>query len=175
MSDIPNLIERNRKFAERFTYGELAMRPRLSTFVLACLDARVDPGRILGLELGDAVVMRNAGGRVNPLVLRDMAVLGFLASTVPGGPAMTPEVMVIHHTNCGMSRLVDPEAQRVLAKRMAVEPSDIAALAIPDPYESVRADVQKLRSAPGVPDSLVVAGFVYDVSTGLLSEVETSP
>ncbi len=84
---------------------------------------------------------------------------------------MTPEVMVIHHTNCGMSRLVDPEAQRVLAERMSVEPSDIAALAIPDPYGSVRADVQKLRDAPGVPDSLVVAGFVYDVTTGLVSQV----
>ncbi len=148
------------------------MRPRLSTFIVACLDARVDPGRIFALEVGDAVVMRNAGGRVTPAVLRDLSVLGFLAGSVPGGSPMTPEVVVVHHTDCGLARLVDPEAQRVLAERMGVEPSQIAAMAVPDPYQSVLTDLDRLRSAPGVPDSLVVAGFVYDVTTGLLSEVQ---
>jgi len=174
MSDIPQLIERNRRFAESFTHGGLSMRPRLSTFIVACVDARVDPGRIFDLELGDAVVMRNAGGRVTAAVLRDLNVLGFLASRVPGGTPMTPEVVVVHHTDCGMSRLVDPEAQRVLAERMGVEPSQIAAMAIPDPYQSVQADIQLLRDAPGVPDSLVIAGFVYDVATGLVAKVEPS-
>jgi len=175
MSDIPDLIDRNRQFAETFTHGALSMRPRLSTFIIACLDARVDPGRIFGLEVGDAVVMRNAGGRVTPDVLRDLTVLGFLASTIPGDSPFVPEVVIVHHTDCGMARLVDPRAQRVLAERMAVEPSQIEALAIPDPYQSVRVDIQRLRNAREVPDSLVVVGFVYDVSTGLLSEVQASP
>lgn len=171
MSDIPELIERNRRFGETFSNGELSMRPRLSTFVVSCLDARVDPGRIFNLEIGDAVVMRNAGGRVTDNVLRDLAVLGFLASLAPGDTPFVPEVVVVHHTDCGMARLADPQVQSVLADRLSVEVADVAALAVPDPIKSVQADVQRLHDAPGVPDSLVVKGFVYDVTTGLISEV----
>jgi len=173
MSNIPELIERNRRFAETFAHGQLSMRPSRSTFIVTCLDARIDPGRIFGLEVGDAVVIRNAGGRVTADVLRDLTVLGFLASTVPGTSPLVPEVVVVHHTDCGMARLADPQTQRALAERLAVEPSQVAALAVPDPYESVQADVERVRNAPGASESLVVAGFVYDVKTGLLVEVDS--
>lgn len=172
MSDVAVLLDRNRDFADGFAHGGLSIRPRLSTFVLTCLDARVDPARFLGLELGDAVVMRNAGGRVTEGVLRDLAVGGFLAANLPGDSAMKPELAVVHHTDCGMSRLANPEAQRLLGEKLGIDPAEVATIAITDPTQSVRSDIERLRRAPSVPDSLVVAGFVYDVLTGLLSVVE---
>lgn len=176
MSDLVTLLERNRRFAADFSEGDLAIRPRLSTVVLTCLDARVDPAHFLGLELGDTFVMRNAGGRVTPAVLGDLAVLGFLASRLPGNAAAQRELAIIHHIDCGMSRLADPAAQQELAKRLGIEPADIASMAITDPAESVRADIETLRQMPGAPGSLVVSGHVYDVVTGSLSEiVEPNP
>jgi carbonic anhydrase len=105
MSDVTTLLERNRRFAADFSEGDLAIRPRLSTVVLTCLDARVDPAHLLGLELGDAVVLRNAGGRITPAVLRDLAVLGFLAGRLPGNAAAQLELAIIHHTDCGAAQL----------------------------------------------------------------------
>ncbi len=89
MSDLPHLLEGNRRFAEAFDQGELPIRPRLSTIVLTCLDARVDPAHLFDLQLGDALVIRNAGGRLNPAVLRDLAVLGFLTTALPADKATT--------------------------------------------------------------------------------------
>ncbi len=171
MSDVSILVDRNRRFAEDFNDGGLPIRPRLSAFVLSCLDARVDPARIFDLDLGDAVVMRNAGGRLTAGVLRDLAVLGFLAASLPGASAMNPELVVVHHTDCGMSRLADSEAQRVLGERLGIEPAEVANMAITDPAQSVRSDIERLRRAPGVPNTLVVSGFVYDVADGTVAQV----
>ncbi len=104
------LMDHNRSFAE-FESGELNIRPRMSTIILTCVDARVDPAHIFGLGLGDAVVMRNNGGRINPAVMRDFAILGVLGANMPGG-AMQPELVVMHHTDCGMSRLINPAIQQ---------------------------------------------------------------
>jgi carbonic anhydrase len=176
MSDLDVLIGRNRHFAQRFADGGLSIRPRLSTVVLSCLDARVDPARIFELELGDAAVIRNAGGRVTEGVLNDLAVVGFLAGGRPGVSAMKPEIVVVHHTDCGMSRLADPEAQRVLGERLGVEPSEVANMAITDPSKSVQSDVERLRRTPGLPETLVVSGFVYDVADGTVTQaVESAP
>ncbi len=171
MSDVSTLLERNRRFAADFSEGDLAIRPRLSTIVLTCLDARVDPAHFLGLELGDGLVLRNAGGRITPAVLRDLAVLGFLASRLTGNAAPQLELAIIHHTDCGMSRLADPAAQQEFADRLGIEPAEVASMAIADPAESVRADIETLRRMPGAPGSLVVSGHVYDVATGSLGEV----
>ncbi len=171
MSDVHVLVNRNRRFAEDFQDGGLSIRPRLSTFVLTCLDSRVDPARIFDLELGDAVVMRNAGGRVTDGVLRDLAVLGFLAASLPGAAGMKPELVVVHHTDCGMSRLADPEAQRAVGERLGIAPREVAAMAITDPALSVQDDIERLRRTPGVPDTLVVSGFVYDVADGTVTQV----
>jgi len=84
MSDLPQLLEGNRRFTAHFADGELPIRPRLSTIVLTCLDARVDPARLFDLQLGDALVIRNGGGRINPGVLADLAVLGLLTAALPG-------------------------------------------------------------------------------------------
>ncbi len=172
MSNVPRLLDGNRRFSAHFADGELPIRPRLSTIVLTCLDARVDPAHLFGLQLGDALVIRNAGGRLGPGVLTDLAVLGLLAATLPGGKAKPQELVILHHTDCGMSRFADPSAREALAQRLGIEPDKVATtMAITDPAQSVRDDIARLREAPGPPDDLVVSGLVYDVAHGTVEQV----
>jgi carbonic anhydrase len=165
MSDLPALLERNRNITDAFTHGDLPGRPRLSTVVLACVDARVDPAHIFDLGPGDAVVIRNPGGRITPAVLRDLSILGVLAAT------WQPELVVIHHTDCGMGRLAKPAIQQQVAKRLGLSVDEVAAMAITDPTTTVRADIERLRHTPGTPDELVVSGLVYDVAAGTVEQV----
>ncbi len=171
MSDLETLLERNRSFAQKFAGGELTIRPRMSTILLTCVDARVDPAHLFGLALGDAVVMRNAGGRVTPAVMEDLAVLGVLAANLPGTSAMQPQLVVIHHTDCGMGRLANPPIQQQVAKRLGLSDADVAAMAVTDPTKTVRADIERLRQTPGTPDTLIVTGLVYDVGNGTIDQV----
>ncbi len=165
------LMDHNRSFAEQFESGELNIRPRMSTIILTCVDSRVDPAHIFGLGLGDAVVMRNNGGRITPVVMRDFAILGVLAANFSGASAMRPEMVVMHHTDCGMSRLANPAIQQQVAERLGISFDEVAAMAITDPTTSVQEDIERLRNAPGAPDQLVVSGIVYDVSNGTISQV----
>ena len=170
-TDLTTLLDRNRSFAEQFEAGDLTIRPRMSTILLTCVDARVDPAHLFELELGDAVVIRNAGGRITPAVMGDLAVLGVLAANMPGAGAMQPELVVMHHTDCGMSRLANPAIQEQVAKRLGLSVDEVAAMAINDPATSVQDDIERLRHTPGTPDQLVVSGFVYDVSNGTINQV----
>ena len=165
------LLDRNRRFAEQFEAGDLAIRPRMSTIILTCLDARVDPAHLFGLGLGDAVVIRNAGGRITRAVMGDLGILSVLAANIPGPGAMQPELVIIHHTDCGMSRLANPAIQEQVATRLGLGMEEIAAMAITDPARTVRDDVERLRKTPGTPDQLIVSGFVYDVSSGTINQV----
>ncbi len=170
-AELTTLLDRNRSFAKQFEAGDLKGRPRLKTSILSCLDPRVDPAHIFQLELGDAAVLRTAGGRVTPGVMRDLAILGMLAAGAPGvggGPAL---LLVIHHTDCGTARLAIPEVGEQFAKRLGVSNEVVAAIAVTDPAATVRADIEKLRQAPGAPDSLIVGGFVYHVTSGTIEQV----
>ena len=102
-ADLTTLLDRNRSFAEQFAAGDLKILPRMSTILLTCVDARVDPAHLFGLGLGDAVVIRNAGGRITPAVMRDLGILSVLAAAAnqPVTSPMQPELVVIHHTDCG--------------------------------------------------------------------------
>ena len=172
MSDIAQLLEGNRRFSQQFAGRELAIRPRLSTIVLTCLDARVDPSHLFDLQLGDALIIRNAGGRINPGVLTDIAVLGLLAAMLSGDKAKPPELVVLHHTDCGMSRFADPAAQQALADRLGVGLDHVAeTMAISDPAQSVRDDIERLSRTPGPPDTLVVSGLVYDTAHGTVEQI----
>ncbi|MCH7667751.1 MAG: carbonic anhydrase [Acidobacteria bacterium] len=171
MSALRTLLDGNQRFASTFADSELPIKPRLGTIVLTCVDTRLDPARFLDVAPGDILVLRNTGGRLTQGVLLDLAVLGFLASGPLGGPPVSPELVIIHHTDCGMSRLVDPEAQRALGERLGISSEAVAAMAIADPAESVKDDVEKFLHTPGVPATFVVSGHVYDVATGLLDEV----
>ena len=170
-ADLAALLDSNRSFARQFKAGDLKSRPRRSTILLTCVDSRVDPAHFFGLELGDAFVIRNTGGRITPAVLTDLAVLGVLGANMPGPAAMQPELVVIHHTDCGMSRLAAPALQEQVAERRGLSVQEVAALAITDLTASVREDVERLRQAPGTPDQMVVSGFVYDVSNGTINQV----
>ncbi len=170
-TDLTTLMDRNRTFANQFGAGDLTIRPRMSTIILTCVDARVDPAHIFGLGLGDAVVIRNAGGRITPAVMGDLAVLGVLAANMPGPGAMQPELVVIHHTDCGMSRLANPAIQEQVAQKLGLSIDEVASMAIIDPSSSVQGDVERLRHTPGTPPQLVVSGFVYDVSDGTINQV----
>ncbi len=96
MSDVETLLDHNRSFAEQFEGGDLTIRPRMSTILLTCVDSRVDPAHLFKLKLGDAVVLRKAGGRITPAVMEDLAILGVLAANMPGNGAMKPELVVMH-------------------------------------------------------------------------------
>ncbi len=165
------LLERNRSFAEQFEAGDLTIRPRMSTILLTCVDARVDPAHLFGLGLGDAVVIRNAGGRITRAVMRDLGILSVLAANMPGPGALQPELVIIHHTDCGMSRLANPAIQEQVAERLGISADDVAAMAITDPAMSVQFDIERLRNTPGTPDELLVSGLVYDVKTGTINQV----
>ena len=170
-ADLTTLLDRNRSFAKQFAAGDLKISPRMSTILLTCLDARVDPAHLFGLGLGDALVIRNAGGRITAAVMRDLGILSVLAANMPGPGAMRPELVVIHHTDCGMSRLANPAIQGQVAERLGLSVDEVSAMAISDPTKSVQDDVDRLRHTPGTPDQLIVSGFVYDVSNGTINQV----
>ena len=171
MADLDTLLDRNRSFAEHFEGRELTIRPRMSTIILTCLDARVDPAHIFGLGPGDAVVIRNAGGRITPAVMGDLAVLSVLAANLPGPGAAQLQLVVIHHNDCGMARLANPAIQQQVAKRLSLSDDEVAAMAVTEPARTVQADIERLRRTPGTPDALIVAGLVYDVGTGTIDQV----
>jgi carbonic anhydrase len=164
------LLARNRAFAGTGAHTGLAIMPRQPVFVVTCLDPRVDPAAFLGVELGDAAVVRNAGGRVTDEVLDDIAFIGFMAGMArPEGPLF--EVAVVHHTQCGTGLLADPKLRTDYAARTGADEAELAATAVVDPAATVRADVERLRSAPKAPARITVSGHVYDVETGLVTTI----
>jgi carbonic anhydrase len=169
MADLQTLIDRNLEFARSFSQGDLAIQPRLSILVLTCLDARVDPAHFLGLQLGDAFVMRSIGGRVTNQVIEQIAILRALAVDLGGGAPL--EVAIVHHTDCGTRRFADPQFRQRLGKASGTGETAIERLAITDPQSSVAEDIDRLRAAPTLPDELVVAGYVYDVTDGRVREI----
>ncbi len=167
MSDVPTLLERNKEFAADFRHGDLPIRPRMSTIVLTCVDARVDPAHVLGLEPGDALVIRNAGGRVTQEVEQQVALLGFMARQME----MPLEIMVLHHTDCGTERFANPEARRVASGATGLDESVLEAMAIGDHGTSLGSDVARLLDSELAPDGLIVSGHLYDTDTGRISQL----
>ena len=140
-------LERNRAFAAAGGHHGAVVFPNLSLFVITCLDPRVDPAHFLGLGLGDAMVIRNVGGRVTPEVINDVAFIGQLAENVlPDGPLF--EVAVIHHTQCGTGALADDTFRRRYAQRIGADEAALREHAVLDPAATVTRDVERLRSAP---------------------------
>ncbi len=170
MADVHTLIDRNLEFARNFNQGDLTLLPRLSILVLTCLDARVDPAHLLGLELGDAVVMRNVGGRVTDEVIEHIAILLALGAALAGSSSPALDVAVVHHTDCGASRFAIPQVRQKIGQAAGTGEAAIERLAITDPQTSVAEDLDRLRAAATLPDELVVAGYVYDVTDGHVRE-----
>jgi carbonic anhydrase len=170
MNNIDSALERNRAFAAAGGHEGAVVFPNLRLFVITCLDPRVDPAHFLGLGLGDAMVVRNVGGRVTPEVINDVAFIGQLAENIlPDGPLF--EVAVIHHTQCGTGALADDGFRHRYAERIGAEESTLREHAVLDPVATVTYDVTRLRAAPAISPRVAVSGHVYHVVTGLVQPI----
>ena len=168
MTRMAPLLERNERFARTYTPVPLGP-PTAQVLVVACLDHRADPAIILGLELGEAVVIRNAGGRVTQAVIDDIAYLAFLAGQLFGEQFFADslfEVAVVHHTQCGTSFLADPSFRRQAAEATGLPEAALEAAVVADPYATVMADVERLLASPLLSPNMSVSGHVYDIATG---------
>ena len=164
---VETALARNQAFAAAGGHEGASMFPALRLLVLTCLDPRVDPTHILGLDLGDAMVVRNGGGRVTPDVINNVAFVAQLAArAVPEGALF--EVAVIHHTECGSSALADDGFRHRYAELVGADESALREYAIVDPAATVARDVDLLRSAAAISPRISVSGHVYDVATGLI-------
>ena len=173
MTKMTSLIERNEQFAATYTPGPLGP-PAAQMVVVTCLDHRVDPTIILGLQLGDAVVIRNTGGRVTQAVIDDIAYLAFLAEQLFSGQVAADglfEVAVVHHTQCGTGFLADPGFRHRAAEATGRPEAALEATAVADPHTTVRADVEHLLAAPSLSPKVSVSGHVYDIATGRVTTV----
>jgi carbonic anhydrase len=162
MSTTDELLRNARAYAESFDNGDLALPPARRLAIVACMDARLDPYKLLGLREGDAHVIRNAGGVVTDDAIRSLAVSQRL-----GG---TEEVILIHHTDCGMLATSDDEFRRSLQQEVGIKPT-WAVETFGDLDEDVRQSVARIKASPFIPRKDSVRGFVYEVETGRLREV----
>jgi carbonic anhydrase len=166
MAVAQEFVTANREYAATFDKGELPLPPARKVAVVVCMDARIDPARALGLEEGDAHVIRNAGGRAAE-ALRSLVISQQLLGT--------EEVVIIHHTDCGMLTFSNEDLRSQCVETFGTAAAEIADsidfLPFEDLEQSVRDDVAIVRDSPLIPDSIPVKGFIYDVRTGLLNEV----
>jgi len=171
MTKMTPLLERNEQFAAAYTPGPLGP-PAAQVVIVTCLDHRVDPAATLGLQLGDAVVIRNTGGRVTPAVINDIAYLAFLAGQLFSGIVAAEglfEVAIVHHTQCGTGFLADPGFRQQAAEATGLPQAALEAAAVADPHTTVKADV--LLAAPQLSPKVSVSGHVYDIATGRVTTV----
>ena len=162
MSVTDELVQANGPYAEQFDKGDLAMPPARHVAVVTCMDARLIPSRFLGLEEGDAHVIRNAGGLARD-ALRSLVISQRLLGT--------NEVAVIHHTDCGMLTFSNEDVYAKCEQDLGADASDIDLAPFPDLEQSVRDDVRFLQESPLIPDDIPIRGFVYDVKSGAVSEI----
>jgi carbonic anhydrase len=166
MTKMTPLLQRNEQFARTYTPVALGL-PAAQVIIVTCLDHRVDPAAVLDLQLGDAPVIRNAGGRVTQAVIDDLAYLAFLAEQLSGGQGAQDglvEVAVIHHTQCGTGLLADPGFRHQAAASTGLAETALEASAVADPHITVKTDVERLIAA--LPPTVSVSGHVYDIATG---------
>jgi carbonic anhydrase len=161
MSVTDDLIANNQRYAETFT-GPLPLPPAKHIAVLACMDARIDVYRVLGLNEGEAHVIRNAGGVVTDDEIRSLAISQRLLGTT--------EIVLIHHTDCGMLTFTDEDFRSTIQQEAGVRPPWNSE-AFADVDVDVRAQLQRILGSPFIPEKGSVRGFVFDVATGRLREV----
>lgn len=166
MSIIDNVLQANRFHAHRFGLAHLPNPPALKLAVVACMDARLTVEQMLGLKTGDAHIIRNAGAIVTEDVVRSLIISHYMLGT--------QEFMIIGHTDCGLLTFRDEDLRRKLQEingTSALSPASFHAFS--NLEESISEQVQKIKSHPWIPDGIPVRGFVYDVKTGKLSEVDS--
>jgi carbonic anhydrase len=177
MGTLETMLERNKDFAARQSATGTLMPslpralPNVRAIIIGCADMRVDPAHVLGIKPGEAVVMRNIGGRITPGLLEQLALLGRIgevAGQVPGGGGEF-HIIVLQHTDCGITRLAGDPA--MLAPYFKTQEADLKKKKVTDPRAAVLVDVALLRAIPELPSEWLISGLVYDVATGLVEVV----
>ena len=177
MNDLDSMLRRNKGFAAQQTAAGTLMpslpraMPNVKATIIGCADMRVDPAHLLGIEPGEAIVLRNVGGRITPGLLEQLGLLGRIgqvAGEIIGGGGEF-HLVVLHHSDCGITRLAGDPA--MLAHFFQIQEGELKAKAVMDPRVSVAVDVALLRTIPALPGGWLVSGLVYDVATGLVEIV----
>ena len=163
MSVTDDLVRNNDAYASSFKKGDLPLPPAKKLAVVACMDARLDVHKILGLNEGDAHVIRNAGGVATDDAIRSLVISQRLLGT--------NEIILIHHTDCGMLTFKDDDVKRQIESEVGIRPA-FALEAFPDVEEDVRQSIARIQASPFIPNKSSVRGFVYDVRSGKLGEVK---
>src|SRR5713226_2699727 len=163
MSIVDEFRQANEAYASDFQKGHLPMPPARHVAVLTCMDARLHPSRFLGLEVGDAHVIRNAGGRASEDAIRSLVISQQLLGT--------NTVVVIHHTDCGMLTFSNADLRGKLKQELNADAEHIDFLPFKDLEQSVRDDVATIKNSPLIPKDVEVSGFIYDVKSGRLLPV----
>ena len=177
MNNLDGMLERNRVFAAQQSAAGTLMPwlpralPKVKAVIIGCADMRVDPADILGTGPGEAVVMRNIGGRITPGLLEQLGMLGRIGQVAGENPGGGGEfhLIVLHHTDCGITRLANDTT--MLANYFQVKEAEVNAKAVTKPREAVAIDVALLRTVSALPSQWLVSGLVYDVTTGLVEVV----
>ncbi len=162
MSVIDELLDNNARYVDTFDKGDAPLPPGRNLAIVACMDARLDPHRMLGLEEGDAHVIRNAGGVVSDDAIRSIVISQRLLGT--------REIMLIHHTDCGMLTFRDDDVKDSIEADTGLRPS-FALEAFGDLDQDIRQSIARIKASPFVPNKDHIRGFVYDCATGRLKEV----
>lgn len=162
MGAIDDLLERNGRYAESFSEGGLTAPPTMELAVVACMDARLQTGALLGLAEGEAHVIRNAGGAVTDDVVRSLVISQRLLGT--------REIMLIHHTDCGMTSFRGGDLARQIQDDTGIRPP-FAFETFSDVESDLRQSLERVKASPFIPHKDAVRGFVYEVETGRLREV----
>jgi carbonic anhydrase len=177
MKTLDSMLERNKDFAAQQSAAGTLMPwlpralPDVKAVIIGCADMRVDPAHVLGITPGEAVVMRNIGGRITPGLLEQLSLLGRIgqvAGEIPGGGGEF-HLIVLQHTDCGITRLTGDPA--LLASYFQIEEGELAAKSVVDPRKAIAVDVAVLRAVPALPANWLISGLVYDVATGLVDIV----
>jgi carbonic anhydrase len=177
MSELEQWLGRNKEFAAREKAAGRLMpslpraMPNVRALIIGCADMRVDPAHLLGTKPGEAVVIRNIGGRVTPGLLEELGMLGRIgqvAGEAPGGGGEF-HLIVLHHTDCGITRLAGEPA--MLSHYFQIAEGGLKAKAVMDPRAAVAVDVAALRAVPVLPAAWILSGLVYDVATGIVEVV----
>jgi carbonic anhydrase len=177
MSHLDSMLKRNKDFAARQSAAGTLMPslpralPNVKAIIIGCADMRVDPAHVLGITPGEAVVLRNIGGRITPGILEQLGLLGRIgevAREIPGGGGEF-HIIVLQHTDCGITRL--PGDPAMLAHYFQILEGELNAKAVTDPRAAIAVDVALLRSIPALPGEWLISGLIYDVATGLVEIV----
>ena len=177
MNNLDRMLERNKDFAAHQSAAGTLMpslpqaMPNVRAIIIGCADMRVDPSHVLGIKPGEAVVIRDIGGRITPGLLEQLGLLGRIgqvAGAIPGGGGEF-HLIVLQHTDCGITRLANDPT--LLTRYFQIPDGELKTKAVSDPRAAVAVDVASLRAIPALPGEWLVSGLVYDVATGLVEIV----